>query len=95
MELNNALISRLEKLARLQLADAEREQLGADLQNILNMVDQLQSLNTEAVTPLVYLNEQEYALREDIVNQKITTEEALTNAPKHDTQYFRVPKVIT
>jgi aspartyl-tRNA(Asn)/glutamyl-tRNA(Gln) amidotransferase subunit C len=94
MELNNALISRLEKLARLQLAEAEREQLGADLQNILNMVDQLQTLNTDGVAPLIYLNEQHNVFREDIVNQQITTEEALVNAPKHDAQYFRVPKVI-
>jgi aspartyl-tRNA(Asn)/glutamyl-tRNA(Gln) amidotransferase subunit C len=94
MELDNALISRLEKLARLQLADAERAQLGADLQNILNMVDQLQTLDTNGVTPLVYLNEQHNVLREDVVQQQITTEEALANAPKHDAQYFRVPKVI-
>jgi aspartyl-tRNA(Asn)/glutamyl-tRNA(Gln) amidotransferase subunit C len=33
-------------------------------------------------------------LREDEVKQTITKYEALKNAPKHDSDYFRVPRVV-
>ena len=95
MQLDKELISRLEKLARLQLSDAEREQLTGDLQSILNMVDQLRELDTTGVEPLIYLNDQGNVWREDEVGAQLTPEQALKNAPKHDGQYFRVPKVIS
>ena len=94
MRPDKQLISRLEKLARLQLSDAEREKLTGDLQRILDMVDKLQELDTSGVAPLVYLNEETGPLRPDETGQQCTTEEALQNAPKHDNRFFRVPKVI-
>lgn len=94
MRLDKQLISRLEKLARLQLGDAEREKLTDDLQRIVDMVDKLRELDTSGVEPLVYLNEGASPLRPDEVGQQCTTEEALQNAPKHDNRFFRVPKVI-
>lgn len=95
MQIDTALISRLERLARLQLDDPERAQLTDDLQNILNMVDKLRELDTEDVEPLIYLNQPaENVLRDDVVGQQLSPAEALQNAPKHDGQFFRVPKVI-
>ena len=94
MQIDTALISRLERLARLQLDDPERAQLTADLQSILDMVDKLRELDTTGVEPLIYLNDTENVLREDAVGQHLTAAGALQNAPKHDGQFFRVPKVI-
>lgn len=94
MQIDTTLISRLEKLARLQLDDTERAKLTGDLQSILDMVDKLQELDTEGVEPLVYLSASENALREDEIARQLTQAEALLNAPKQDGQFFRVPKVI-
>lgn len=94
MQLDKQLISRLEKLARLQLSEAEREKLTGDLQRILDMVDKLQELDTGGILPLVYLNDENGSLRLDEVDRHLTTKEALQNAPKHDSRFFRVPKVI-
>ena len=58
MQLDKELISRLEKLARLQLSDPEREKLTSDLQSMLDMVDKLRELDTTGVEPLIYLNDQ-------------------------------------
>ena len=44
--------------------------------------------------PLIYLTNAETVLRQDEVVQEITHEEALRNAPKADSDFFRVPKVI-
>ncbi len=94
MQLDKDLISRLEKLARLQLSNPEREKLQGELQRILDMVDKLQALDTTGVEPLVYLNDQGNVLRDDVVGEQLPVEQALQNAPRHDGQYFRVPKVI-
>ena len=94
MQIDTALISRLERLARLQLDDPERAQLTADLQSILDMVDKLRELDTTGVEPLIYLNDTENVLRDDEVGQQLTQAEALQNAPKHDGQFFRVPKMM-
>ncbi len=94
MKIDTALISRLEKLARLQLSPTEREKMTGDLQRILDMVDKLKELDTRDVEPLVYLNGEQNIAREDEIANQLLQNEALKNAPKHDGQFFRVPKVI-
>ena len=92
--MDEQLISGLEKLARLQLAQAERAQLAGDLERILEMIDQLRLLDTTGVEPLTYLNETIGKDRTDEIKGEVATAEALSNAPRHDEQFFRVPKVI-
>lgn len=94
MQLDNELISRLEKLARLQLSESERTQFSGDLTRILQMVDKLTELDTSGVEPLSYPTQTHQPLRADAIGAQLATEEALRNAPKHDRQFFRVPKFL-
>ena len=94
MQVDRALILKLENLARLELSDTEREKLANSLNNILTMVDKLNELNTEGVEPLVYINEDVNILREDVVKNQLPRQDALKNAPDHNGTYFKVPKVI-
>ena len=94
MQVDEQLILRLEKLARLQLSEEERELIQGDLNKVLEMVDTLKEINTDNVEPLVYMNEEVNVLREDIVKNQVPREDALRNAPAEDGTYFKVPKVI-
>ena len=94
MQVNKELISRLEKLARLQLSETEQTQFAGDLTRILDMVDQLREVDTTGVEPLAYPTESPGELREDQVGAQLTPETALKNAPQHDGHFFLVPKVI-
>lgn len=96
MNIDQDLISRLEHLARLELTPEERQNLEKDLNNILQMVETLQQVDTSGVSPLSQVNEpgEEPVWREDEVKHAITREEALKNAPEQDGVYFKVPKVI-
>lgn len=94
MQIDDQLISRLELLARLQLSDAEKDQLKTDLNSILAMVEKLNDLDVEGVEPLVYLNEALNRPRADEVRNQVSREDALRNAPDQDETFFRVPKVI-
>ena len=94
MKIDQTLISRLEHLARLELSETEREGIRKDLNNILQMVEKMEGLNTDNVEPLVYINEQENVWREDKVQGQVPREAALKNAPDKNDKFFKVPKVI-
>jgi aspartyl-tRNA(Asn)/glutamyl-tRNA(Gln) amidotransferase subunit C len=94
MKIDDALILRLENLARLELSAAERTKLQGSLTNILTMVEQLNTLDTDGVEPLVYINEDVNVWREDVVNHQLDRSDALKNAPDADGAFFKVPKVI-
>ena len=94
MQIDDALILRLENLARLDLSPAERTAMQGSLTNILTMVEQLNTLNTEGVEPLIYINEDVNVWREDTVNHQLDRRDALKNAPDSDGTFFKVPKVI-
>jgi aspartyl-tRNA(Asn)/glutamyl-tRNA(Gln) amidotransferase subunit C len=44
--------------------------------------------------PLTHMSAELNVLREDKMVQSLTHKEALSNAPKKDSDYFRVPKVL-
>lgn len=94
MQLDNSLISRLEKLARLQLDDAAREQFTNDLNGILKMVDKITELDTTGIEPLAYPVELDANTRVDEPGQQLSQKQALQNAPSHNGQFFQVPKII-
>ena len=94
MKIDNDLILKLEKLSRLELSVSERKRIQNDLNNILKMVEKLEELDTENIEPLLHVSEEENVLRNDEINNQLSREEALKNAPKTDGQYFQVPKVI-
>ena len=94
MKISEERVEQLAKLARLQFEGEEKIKIREDLDKILDMCESLKQVDTEGVEPLIYMTETQTELREDKVLQAITKEEALKNAPKSDSDFFRVPKVI-
>lgn len=94
MRINDDTIDRLAHLARLEFIDQEKIKIREDLEKVLGFCEQLNALDTEGVEPLIFMTEEQNVLRDDIMFQDITHEEALLNAPKKDSDYFRAPKVI-
>lgn len=81
-------------LARLEFNDASKAEILNDMNRMLAFVDKLSELNTENVTPLIYMTDEKNILREDTPEITVTQKEALKNAPKKDSDYFKAPKVI-
>jgi len=94
MEVNDALVDKLAKLSRLRFSDSEKAEIKKDLQRMIGFVEKLGELNLEHVKPLLHMSDQVNVLRADEVKGSIDREEALKNAPLHDDQFFKVPKVI-
>ncbi len=94
MGIDNQKIDELAQLARLEFKAEEKEQIKADLNNILKFCDKLKELDTKGVEPLVYMTDHNNVLREDKVESAISRDLALKNAPSKDSDYFKMPKVI-
>lgn len=94
MQVDDKLIEKLAHLSRLEFENEAKEEIKKDLNRILSFVEKLNELNTDNVEPLIYITDEVNVLRDDEVKQTITQEEALRNAPKHDSDYFRVPRVV-
>ena len=94
MEVNDALVDKLANLARLQFNATEKEGIKNDLQRMIKFVEKLNELDTTGVQPLLHLSEQVNVLREDEIQGSISRAEGLQNAPVHDDEFFKVPKVI-
>jgi aspartyl-tRNA(Asn)/glutamyl-tRNA(Gln) amidotransferase subunit C len=81
-------------LARLELDKASEEKMLHDLNRILDWVEQLNEVDTTGVEPLTHMSEEVNVMREDEPQQPLPHDKALLNAPKKDSDYFRVPKVL-
>ena len=94
MKIDHTTVDKLADLAKLEFNVRGKDEIVKDLNRILAFVDKLNELNTDGIEPLVYMSDEVNNLREDTVLSEITQQEALKNGPKHDSDYFRMPKVI-
>lgn len=81
-------------LAKLILTEEEKERARSDMQKMLDYVDKLDELDTDAVEPLSHIFAGENVFREDEVTNGDTSEEMLANAPLAKERQYQVPKTI-
>jgi aspartyl-tRNA(Asn)/glutamyl-tRNA(Gln) amidotransferase subunit C len=94
MKVDTQLVDELAHLARLSYENEAKAEIVSDLNKILAFVEKLNEIPTDGVEPLIYMVDETNILRPDSTRLDITQEEALKNAPKKDSDFFRVPKVI-
>lgn len=94
MAVDESVISKLEKLAKIKLTSEERTEMKGDLEKMLKMVDKLSEVDTMGVEPLVYMHEEKNVLRKDKISNVLDRDTGLSNAPHKEGPYFAVPKVI-
>jgi len=102
MEITPELVQRLASLSKLRFEAGEDQAIMQDLNRIVAFMDKLTELDVTGVEPLIYLSDRTYVmnpevasgLRPDLPQTLISHEDALKNAPKRDSDYFRVPKVL-
>ena len=94
MKVNNKLVEHLAHLSRLDFDDDSKDKMKFDFEKMLDFVAKLEEVDTDNVVPLSYMSSELNVLREDKVEQVLTQEQALQNAPVNDTDYIRIPKVI-
>lgn len=94
MKIDKAAIKKIAHLARLEFDENSAEKMSKDMSQILDWVEQLDEIDTSNIEPLTTMSSEVNVMREDKVGQHLSHEAALKNAPKRDSDYFRVPKVL-
>ena len=92
--ISRADVEHVARLARLSLDDAELERLREQLTSILQYIDKLRALDTDAVEPTAHAVPLVNVMREDEVEPCFPREEMLANAPDRAGEFFRVPRII-
>ena len=94
MSLNRTEIEAIAHLARLGLDRAEMESFGRSLSDILEMVEQIRSVNTEGAEPLAHPLEMAARLRADEVSEPNQRERFQQTAPAVERGCYLVPRVV-
>jgi aspartyl-tRNA(Asn)/glutamyl-tRNA(Gln) amidotransferase subunit C len=87
-------IAYVEHLARLELSDAEKAKLSAQLAVILDYVAKLNEVDVTGVEPTSHATPLTNVFRKDEVRPSIEIEKILKNAPEQARDLFIVPKIV-
>jgi aspartyl-tRNA(Asn)/glutamyl-tRNA(Gln) amidotransferase subunit C len=95
MKITQQEVENVARLARLDLADQEVEQMTRQLDTILSYVAKLDELNTDGIAVPTHTQSVTNAFRDDEVRESLPRDKALANGPKQNGEAFVVPKIIT
>ena len=93
MPLTRAQVRHVAQLARIGLEAGDEEFYAEQLSGILEHIDRLQEVDTDAIPPTAQVVEIENPLREDVPRPGLTQEQALANAPAAVNGFFRGPAI--
>ena len=95
MQIDEQLLSRLEKLSMLKISEDKRDEIIRELSEFLNFADNLKELDTASVDAKFAMDDSPTITREDIPSCDPAVNEAiLEHAPKSQDHFFIVPKII-
>ena len=94
MSLDPAEVKDIAHLARLAVSDDELASYARELSAILALVEEMQSVDTRAVTPMAHPLDMHQRLRPDQVTETDQHEHYQNNAPRTEAGLYLVPKVI-
>lgn len=87
-------VSRIARLARIEISSAEAEHTRDQLNGILAFVEQLQAVNTDGIAPMAHAVDVVQRLRPDAVTEADRRDIFQTIAPETEAGLYLVPKVI-
>ena len=94
MAFDKTEVEKVAQLARLHISDSEIDEVTGRITDILALIDQMQSVDTDAVVPLAHPLDLTQRLREDDVTESNRRDELQLLAPEVEDGLYRVPKVI-
>lgn len=94
MHVDEATVRRIARLARIKITDEEAKGLEKELSGILDWVEQLKQVDTDAVEPMTRVVAQDLKMREDVVTDGAKANDIVANAPATEDHFFVVPKVV-
>ena len=94
MAFDKSEVSRIAQLARVRVSEKEIDDIENRITEILRLIDQMQSVDTDSIEPMSHPLGGEQILRSDEVSEENDRDELQKLAPKVENGLFLVPKVI-
>jgi aspartyl-tRNA(Asn)/glutamyl-tRNA(Gln) amidotransferase subunit C len=94
MSVDKATVAKIAHLARIAVPDDQLAPLAAELNNILDWVEQLSEVDTDGIPPMASVVDMTLPLRADEVTDGGRRDDVLANAPEAEMGFYVVPKVI-
>jgi aspartyl-tRNA(Asn)/glutamyl-tRNA(Gln) amidotransferase subunit C len=94
MSLNLEEVTRIARLARIELSPAETETTRDQLNGIFGFIEQLQSVDTDGIAPMAHAVDVVQRLRPDAVTEANRRDAFQAIAPETEAGLYLVPKVI-
>ncbi|MCJ2162981.1 MULTISPECIES: Asp-tRNA(Asn)/Glu-tRNA(Gln) amidotransferase subunit GatC [unclassified Pseudodesulfovibrio] len=94
MKISPEEVAKVASLSRLDLSQDKLELFAGQLGDILDHMDKLGELDTDAVEPMYSPVTHTTVLRKDEARKDYTRQEVLSNAPEQDGQFFIVPRIV-
>lgn len=94
MQVDEATVRRIARLARIKITDQEANGLEKELSGIFDWVKQLDEVDTKNVEPMTRVVPIALKQRSDKVTDGEKADDVTRNAPLTEDHFFVVPKVV-
>ena len=94
MALEQTDVEKIAHLARLHVSTEEAAEVAKRISSILDLIDEMQSIDTKNVTPMAHSFDAIQRLRPDVVTETDQREYLQKIAPSTQDGLYLVPKVI-
>jgi len=94
MSLTRTEVQYIAELAKLQLTEAEETLYQEQLSDILNYIQRLNTLDTEAIPPTATVLPLRSVMRDDVPRPSLPVDEVLANAPARAGDSFEVRVIL-
>ena len=93
-QLDAETVQHIAKLARIELDETHTPTIQKELSSILDMVEKMQTVDTDGIQPMSHPMDSIQRLRADEVTELNQRDALMANAPEQQDGLFIVPKVV-
>ena len=94
MSIDKDTVYKIARLCRIKIEEKDTETVSAELNSVLDWIDELNEVDTSGIEPLANITGHKLPLRKDNLLDGGYSEKILRNAPENSSGFFVVPKVI-
>jgi len=94
MSLDKNDVEKIAHLARISISEKDIPGYAGSLSSILELVEQMNAIDTENVAPMAHAHDAHQRLREDVVTEENQREHFQKIAPEVEDGLYLVPQVI-
>lgn len=94
MTIDTDQVRTLGRLVQLEISPSQASQLAQEMNNTLELLGQIKTVDTTNIEPMYTPLEQHGTLRADEVHQDFSRAQILENAPKTDGEHYIVPRIV-